>query len=188
MSNNDFNTDLKRSDEINTPIVCKILKKLGYETVSTNDDNKHDIIIEKNNKTFHLELKEDLESEISGNVYVEYESYGKPSGILSTKADFYLYTVYYKQFSNIKGHYKLLVTPVETLRKFLIDNAHKYATGVRGGEIDRKTGEKADLGHLMAIPVFEEGNHIIYDSHLNKGYNSNYFFDELKNNMKCLIR
>jgi hypothetical protein len=40
-----------------------------------------------------IELKHDLKASSTGNVYVEYESRGKPSGISTSQAEFYCFCI-----------------------------------------------------------------------------------------------
>jgi len=38
-----------------------------------------------------IEVKKDLQAHKTGNIYVEYESRGKPSGLATSEADYYCY-------------------------------------------------------------------------------------------------
>lgn len=60
------------------------------------------------NKKVKLEVKKDDWTVRSGNIAIEFESRGKPSGILTTKADFYCFVV---------GHYFVVVFPVVFLKQ-----------------------------------------------------------------------
>jgi hypothetical protein len=59
-------------------------------------------------KNVTLEVKKDDWTTRSGNIAIEFESRGKPSGILTTKSDFWCQVV---------GHYFVLVFPVGFLRE-----------------------------------------------------------------------
>ena len=48
----------------------------------------HDLVSEKK-----IEVKSDRKSEQTGNVYIEYSSRGKASGIATSQSDFYVYKV-----------------------------------------------------------------------------------------------
>ena len=66
-----------------------------------NSDFKHDLKVGQvkeqelahilNNKT--IEVKYDKQAHITGNVFVEYESRNKPSGISITEADYYCFVI-----------------------------------------------------------------------------------------------
>jgi hypothetical protein len=66
-----------------------------------------------------LEVKKDDWVTRSGNVAIEFESRGKPSGIETTESDFWCHVV---------GHYFILVFPVAFLRKVCkqLKNDPKY--------------------------------------------------------------
>ena len=40
-----------------------------------------------------IEVKRDLKAKETGNIFIEYESRGKPSGLASTQSDFYCFVV-----------------------------------------------------------------------------------------------
>ena len=40
-----------------------------------------------------IEVKRDLKAKDTGNIFIEYESRGKPSGLASTQSDFYCFVV-----------------------------------------------------------------------------------------------
>lgn len=68
-----------------------------------------------------VEVKRDLKAHITGNVFIEYSSRGKPSGIATSQAEFYC----------IEIQKKLIILPAEQLkekcRAFL--NTNKDITG-----------------------------------------------------------
>jgi len=56
--------------------------------------NAYDIRARVNNKEFTFEVKEDFTCERTGNVGIEFECRGKPSGINVSKADYYIYKIH----------------------------------------------------------------------------------------------
>ena len=40
-----------------------------------------------------IEVKRDLKSKETGNIFIEYESRGKPSGLATTESDFYCFVI-----------------------------------------------------------------------------------------------
>ncbi len=68
-----------------------------------------------------LEVKKDDWAVKSGKIAIEFESRGKPSGILVTKSDFWCHVI---------GHYFVLVFPVDFLRK-VYDKFHQDAKYVK---------------------------------------------------------
>ena len=66
------------------------IKKLdNVDIISFNNDNKYDFIDSNNIK---YEVKFDGASNKTGNFYIEHNGYGKPSGISTTEAQYYIIT------------------------------------------------------------------------------------------------
>jgi hypothetical protein len=63
----------------------------------------------------------------TGNIAIEYKSYGKPSGISATEADYWFHNLCIGD-----GIFATLVFPVESLKK-IIDNLD-YKKSVKGGD------------------------------------------------------
>lgn len=63
----------------------------------------------------------------TGNIAIEYKSYGKPSGIAATEADYWFHNLCIGD-----GIFATLVFPVESLKK-IIDNLD-YKKSVKGGD------------------------------------------------------
>lgn len=68
-----------------------------------------------------LEVKKDDWAARTGNLALEFECRGKPSGILTTKADFYCFVI---------GHHFVLTLPVDFLRK-IYDEYHNQPQYVK---------------------------------------------------------
>ena len=89
-----------------------------------------------------IEVKTDRMTESTGNVYIEYESRGKPSGIKTTQADYWVYKV---------GKGKAIV--IETLelkkllRELIIDK--RAITNVKGGDDNTSLGVLVKLSDLL---------------------------------------
>jgi len=81
-----------------------------------------------------IEVKHDLKAHVTGNIYVEYYSRGKPSGISRSKADYYCFC--------IKNTFHLIDS------KELKDKCRKYL----GTNRDRKGGDSnTSKGILLPI-------------------------------------
>jgi hypothetical protein len=83
-----------------------------------------------NNK---FEVKTDRQTEETGNIYIEYQSRGKPSGIKTTQADFWVYKV---------GPGKAIVIETIELKKRitkLVLEGRAY-TNIRGGDNNTSLG------------------------------------------------
>jgi hypothetical protein len=55
----------------------------------------YDLIITKSGKETKIEVKSDRQAGRTGNMAIEFECNGKPSGISSTEADYYIYFIIY---------------------------------------------------------------------------------------------
>lgn len=114
-----------------------------------NSDFSHDLelgqVFEKGLATIltsrKIEVKRDFKAMKTGNVFVEYSSRGKPSGLATTNADYYCYFI---------AERRLIILPTEELkelcRPFLYTNRD-----VRGG--DNNTSK----GVLLPITAFITG-------------------------------
>ena len=76
--------------------VAKLLenKFKDFELKGFNHDNKCDIVASVGGKEVTIEVKEDVRTKDTGNVVIECESRGKPSGIMTSKADFWVFRVH----------------------------------------------------------------------------------------------
>jgi len=90
-------------------------------------------------KVFY-EVKKDKMTKRTGNVAIEFECSGKPSGISTTKADNYLYF--------IEGENVYYEIPVDYIKQVIAEN--KYKRKVRGGDDYRSHC------YLFAREVFDD--------------------------------
>lgn len=89
-----------------------------------------------------FEVKTDRLSAKTGNIYIEYESRGKPSGIKTTQADYWVYKV---------TETKAIVIKTEELkaivRQLIIDK--KAIPNVRGGDNNTSLGVLVKIKDLV---------------------------------------
>lgn len=80
-----------------------------------------------------VEVKSDRLAEKTGNIYIEYESRGKPSGIMTTEADVWVYKF---------GEGKALIYELDILRRRLnkLVAENKARVGVKGGDNNTSLG------------------------------------------------
>lgn len=131
MGNYNFNQDLHTAQKTENDVGL-ILKYKGANTVSFNSDGDYDIMANFNGKVLTFEVKEDFKVGVTGNIAVEFESREKPSGIQTSKADYYIYALHMK---NCIVEYIMFKT--ETLRKIIA--SHHYFKIVTGGDENSKT-------------------------------------------------
>lgn len=77
-----------------------------------------------------IEIKNDFKTLYTGNIYIEYESRGKPSGVYTTESDIYIYNI---EYSPVK-----LFFYVEDLRRLV--NHYKSTHTVIGGDNNTSKG------------------------------------------------
>lgn len=150
VGNYDFDKDLK-NEQKNKNLVSKFLTSNNFKIINDNNDNKYDLLVNHSGDTTSIELKEDFEAARTGNVAIEYYSRGKPSGIRTTQADIYWYTVHYN------GFYKYLAISVNKLKEFFKTSYDYYS--VVGG--DKNSYTKM---YLMKVKLFESICNEMYKS------------------------
>ena len=147
MANLNFNQDLVlgNSGEI---IIKEFLEKKGCEFINLNDDNQYDLKMKKNNNEITYEIKTDvLVAPIydTGNIFIEFESRGKKSGISVSKADWFVtYFKYLKEIWFIKS---------ETLKNLIQEN--EFPIFYDAGDVGSATH-----GYLIKRKDFKEYFHV----------------------------
>lgn len=104
VDHNNFHENLERINEGELEVANLLNDTFVDLNVSfiLNDDKLYDIKGYNNNKEVTFEVKEDFRCADTGNVVVEYESRGKPSGIETTGADFWIFRLH---MNDDIGHY-----------------------------------------------------------------------------------
>ena len=95
-NHNHFYENLEFAQEGEREVAALLQRKLrGIEIIdSNNNGSSHDIEIMLEGRKVLFEVKEDVRASDTGNIVVECESRGKPSGIQTTKADFWLFRIH----------------------------------------------------------------------------------------------
>jgi len=96
--NYNFNEDLELGEWGENDII-RYLEGLGYKYISRNHDNRYDLVMEYKNKHYTYEIKTDVYPRDTGNIAIEVECRGKPSGLSVTRADFFV--TYFKNQGEI---------------------------------------------------------------------------------------
>jgi hypothetical protein len=93
---NDFYENLDFAQEGEREVAALLERKLpGIKILDSNNNGKsHDIEALLEGRKVLFEVKEDVRASDTGNVVIECESRGKPSGIRTTKADFWLFRIH----------------------------------------------------------------------------------------------
>ncbi len=106
MNHNNFRENLSRANQGERDvgrILCNNIP--GLVILDYNGDNKYDILTNHPiNGQVTFEIKEDIKCAQTGNVVVEYESWGRPSGIMTTVADWWVFRTH---INNTIEHYAI---------------------------------------------------------------------------------
>jgi len=126
--NYDFDKDLPIAQATEKQVANFLVEKAKMTFVHDNDDNKYDLMMKtQGGKSITIEVKEDFSCQRTGNVGVEFECRGKPSGIEVSQADAYLYKVHEPD-----GRKGLYVIATKNLKKMIREE--QYFRIVCGGD------------------------------------------------------
>lgn len=131
MANLNFKSDLILGNE-GEQIVIEFLKSKGSEFIKSNNDNKYDIMMNRNGKTITYEIKTDVKCAPlfdTGNLFVKFESRGKDSGIKTSQSDWFV--TYFKYFN------ELWFIKTKTLKELINDN--EFTVFKNAGDIGSAT-------------------------------------------------
>jgi hypothetical protein len=136
--NTDFKKDLIEFGKSGEMVVADFFKSKGYEVTELNDNSDYDFIANNNYKEFKVEVKNDvkcitpslpyLPTHDTGNIFIEYTSWGREAGIQTTKADLYAY-----MFGALKPR-ELWLIPVDELKRLIENNKELVTTKDSGDE------------------------------------------------------
>lgn len=101
MANLEFKSDLKLGNE-GEQAVISFLETKGCSFINSNNDNKYDIKMTNGINEITYEIKTDVKCAPlfdTGNIFVEFSSRKKPSGILVTEADWFV--TYFKYLNEL---------------------------------------------------------------------------------------
>jgi hypothetical protein len=123
-----FQKDHPIAERCEQAVATRLEALFEVKLLSRNNDNRYDLLFECPDGT-HLtvEVKQDFSCERTGNVGVEYECRGKPSGIAVSQATHYAYVVHRPD-----GECHLYMAPTKVLKKLIEEK--RYFRTVTGGD------------------------------------------------------
>jgi hypothetical protein len=143
MANLDFRKDLKLGNE-GEVVVTDFLESKGHKYVDSNNDNKYDVKMITNGKETTYEIKTDVKCAPlfdTGNIFIEFESRGKASGIAVTQAKWFVtYFRYLNELWFIKSND--LRTLIENNEFQVFYDAGDVGSATHGYLINRKQFKK----------------------------------------------
>lgn len=144
----DFKKDLNVSKKTEAEVANLLVKTYDAKILGFEETNRYDILTSIKSKQTTYEVKEDFLCEYTGNVGLEFSCRGKPSGIETSQADFYIYKLHTKNGIIFVEH------PVSGLKEKISEK--KYFRIVNGGD----TGSNS-YNYLFKLPIFLENGKII---------------------------
>ena len=133
--NDKFKSDLF-TGQIGEKVIADYFKLKYWNTLSFNNTNTHDIIIEKDGIEIKLEVKTDLYEYFKGittnNMFIEVKCNGHISGLSATKADFFIY--YYP------AHEVFYLIKIDKLRTLIRERGDLFHRAECCGDKGKVTG------------------------------------------------
>ena len=149
MPNYNYNQDKPIADQTEKQVAEILRATYNAIILDFGHTNAYDIRARVNGKVFTFEIKEDFTCERTGNVGIEFECRGKPSGIAVSKADFYIYKVHTKQ------GIKIFIFKTKQLKGMIAEN--KYSRVVNGGDVG-----SGSMNYLFTYDTFSRYGKCIY--------------------------
>ena len=129
----DFKKDLEDATKIEILVARKIVHRIkNCEFITFSNGKGYDFECSINGTKEYVEIKSDYYARHSGNIVIEYEARGKPSGIATTQATIYAYAV----MDGI-DNFDLYIIRTSYLKELL--NNGLYFDEVTGGDFGSKT-------------------------------------------------
>lgn len=145
-----FKEDLAKANKTEEELGLLMCETFGLKILEYNNDNRYDIKFRLPNGTsMTTEVKEDFTCARTGNIGLEYSCRGKDSGIVTSKADTYLYKAHQRDGSAVN----LLMT-TKRLKQLVQDK--RYFRTVNGGDPGSNS-----LNYLFKYEVIKDISRII---------------------------
>lgn len=126
MPHYNFQLDLPVAQQTEREVAEKLEEYYGWRLIQFWETGDFDLLMKKGDKTLTIEVKEDFTCEKTGNICLEFECRGKPSGIRATNALCYIYKIHTKNGIKYRG-----ITTKE-LKNMVLN--HDYFKIVVGGD------------------------------------------------------
>lgn len=118
--------------------IIKLLENFGGKLISTCNNNKNDFTMSFNNEEILYEVKTDVlvkPKKDTGNIFIEFKSRGKESGISVTKAKWFV--TYFKYLNEV------WFIQTDKLKELINTNSFKFVTNA---------GDPGSFTHGYLIP------------------------------------
>ena len=88
-----FKEDLKQGKEAELELAARLVQVKGVDDIEFNEDKRYDLKVFSEDESYTIEVKWDMKAPETGNVAIEFEYRGNPSGIEASEADFWAYKI-----------------------------------------------------------------------------------------------
>jgi hypothetical protein len=143
MANNKFKKDLEFGQKFEVDYVKRY--NIQNYVLSTGKFKPYDIL--DTDTKIKYEVKADRWSYSTGNICIEYTSWNKPSGIVTTESDFYIYYVI-----KPREEYNIYKIPVSVIKDKI--NKKQYFRTLSGG--DRNSNTQFYLFRMSLFEVYRQ--------------------------------
>jgi len=130
--------------------IKKLMVDYGWDFLYFNDNYKFDIMMtNKKDELVTIEVKSDDKSYYTNNLYIEYESWNKPSGVMATTANFFIYV--------LPKHNQIWFMRTSDLKHAIIDynpeinNTNLCWMKVKGGDGKKTKGYLWNMNNLKEV-------------------------------------
>jgi hypothetical protein len=149
MPNYNFRKDLPIAKQTEKEVAQFLTDCYGAHILGFDDTNRYDFLMQIEDKLIRIEVKEDFMCEKTGNVGLEYECRGKPSGLAVSEADYYIYKLH------TKDHGIVYVRHSTAKLKEMIEKK-LYSRIVNGGDKGSNS-----MNYLFKYAVFIQNGRIL---------------------------
>lgn len=149
MPNYNFKKDLSIAKKTEAEVAGHLARIYTATIISFDDTNKYDFLLKKDGRLFKMEVKEDFMCQKTGNVGLEFGCRGKPSGIETSEADYYIYKVHTKDQGVV-----YVMHSTKTLKQMIVDK--RYSRIVSGGDPGSNS-----MNYLFKYEVFVASGKIL---------------------------
>lgn len=142
-SNQVFQKDLSRGRKLENYILEICRQKYPCATLIEGKFKGYDLFVPETGKK--LEIKGDFRSQETGNIVIELMMYDKPSALLSTEADVWVFCT---------GKELLWITPIKIIECIMVNNIPSRRLTGRGDSVSK-------IACLVPFEVFRQYSHKI---------------------------
>ncbi len=149
MPNYNYAKDKPIANKTEMQVADIICSKTGYALEEVGKDHKYDLkfyrfksLVEK--EVFTVEVKEDFTCKTTGNVGLEFECRGKPSGISTSEANYYCYKIH-----EPSGKIGLYLIKTKDLKTLITDKLYKRI--INGGDVGSNS-----MNYLFPLEIIKD--------------------------------